>query len=451
MKNIFSFVVGLRVLSLLGLGFVSAGAEPWNSINDPRNMNPNYEYRFDALPFKGGVDDAHMPWSDNYWESDWGGISLRWVGLPEAQLDPEGTEVLDKYAQFRYLPPTRSEVMGMSKADLAKLSPAEKYDIAMGRYDLPTHRSERLRTSPNRPDWEGICHGWVPAAIHHAEPLPVEITNPDGLVIPFGSSDVKALLSYYYGVPAYDFARGSRQLMKKGDQLFQLDQVDSFDPMRWLALPSFKGAFWGGYEILPEKLSDGKFCDDPNYAAPYGGLEKCQKAHSISGFVESLNTVGQIGVRPQKRELFGVKGVKDPNPGAFHIVMANQLGKMNEAFVANIPKKVKNAEIWNQPVVAFETRVVDFDRNRRGSKVKVVTRMTYVAEIAQQWEPVVGTPKQRFATMEFGYTLELDSAGRITGGEWANRKYHPSFLWKHDKLELRGYFQKLNDIYKPRF
>lgn len=82
---------------------------------------------------------------------------------------------------------------------MSTLSPAEKYDIFVGRYDFPTVQSEWRRTSPNDYTWEGLCHGWAPAALDFKQPYPVNMTNKDGIVIPFGSSDVKALLTYFMG------------------------------------------------------------------------------------------------------------------------------------------------------------------------------------------------------------------------------------------------------------
>lgn len=35
------------------------------------------------------------------------------------------------------------------------------------------------------------------AALEYAQPNPVVLTNADGIQIPFGASDVKALLTYY--------------------------------------------------------------------------------------------------------------------------------------------------------------------------------------------------------------------------------------------------------------
>jgi hypothetical protein len=436
---------------VVSLGWSVASADPWNAVNHPDNMNPAYDHRFDFLPLKGGVDDAHMPWSDNYWESDWGGIAIRWKNIPEAQLDPSGTEVLDKYAQFKYNPPTLEQLKRMSRDEIAALSPAEKFDIYLGNYGYPTFKGERARTNPEMKPWEGICHGWVPAAINHPEPLPVDVVNKEGLMIPFGSSDVKGLLSFYYGVPAYDYARGNRWLLRHQTQLFYWDQVDGYDLGKWIPLASLAGVFANGYEADLDQMSDGAFCEQPQYAAQYGTRESCLLKHSVRGYVQASNKVGQVGLRPTKRELFGVKGLTDPNPGAFHIVMANQLGLMKRAFAGNINKKIKNAEIWNQPLVAYETKILEDRRGRKGGKVEVRTVLTYVNEIAQHWEPVVGTPKQRLTKMEFDYTLDIDSFGRITGGEWENRKKHPSFIWKHDAIEIRGYFGRLNEIYRARF
>jgi hypothetical protein len=84
----------------------------------------------------------------------------------------------------------------MSEGQLRQLSPAEKYDIYTGRWDFPLVQSERARTSPTAAPWAGLCHGWSPASFNFPEPHPVTLTSPQGIAVPFGSSDVKALLSY---------------------------------------------------------------------------------------------------------------------------------------------------------------------------------------------------------------------------------------------------------------
>lgn len=81
---------------------------------------------------------------------------------------------------------------------MKELSPAEKYDLYMGRYDYPLKWEVDFFARGGTADWEGICHGWAGASIHHEEPNPKVVKNPDGIEIHFGSSDIKALLSYAY-------------------------------------------------------------------------------------------------------------------------------------------------------------------------------------------------------------------------------------------------------------
>ena len=439
-----------NIALLLVLFSITTHASSWDEVNSPANMNRNYDYSFSNLPLSGSLDQKNMPWSDNYWESDWGGISLRWKSLTDDQLDPDQAVPVDKPSLFSYVPPTKSQVKTMTKDQLAELSPAEKYDILMGRYDYPTVKSERARTGPEMKEWQGICHGWVPAAINNAEPSPTEAVNADGVTVPFGATDLKGLLSYYYGVPAYEYARGKRQVVRSGSFLQYLDQVDSFDPFAWVSIVGNSDVYTNGYSIDLNKMEDSTKCNDAEYAARYGSRERCIMALEVSADVNSLNLVGQVGERASKG--MASRGFRDPNPGAFHVVMANQLGLMKRAFAGNINKKIRNGEIWNQPIVGYQSRVEDDRHHRSGSgRVHVITTLTYVSEIGQTWEPVVGTPKQRFSEFEFGYTLELDHNGNITGGEWDDKKMHPSFIWKHDKLEIKGYMSKLNEIYHPRF
>ena len=91
----------------------------------------------------------------------------------------------------------------MSIPELAELAPSEKYDLFTGNYHYPLRNEvDRVAADRSAEIWEGICHGWSPATMNHAEPKPKLMRNPDGIDIPFGSTDIKALLSYYY---AYGF------------------------------------------------------------------------------------------------------------------------------------------------------------------------------------------------------------------------------------------------------
>ena len=168
---------------LIALSSSSAVAAHWDGYNDPSRFSSGYEFRFDLLPLSADLPSEMRPWSESYWPKNKGSINLRWNASP-----PVG---------FGYHSPTREEVLQMSEADLRRLSPSEKYDLYLGRYDYPLkNRISRSEADSNAPDWYGICDGWTAAAVQLREPQAVTLKNPDGVEIPFGASDVKGLISY---------------------------------------------------------------------------------------------------------------------------------------------------------------------------------------------------------------------------------------------------------------
>jgi hypothetical protein len=72
----------------------------------------------------------------------------------------------------------------------------------MGNYSYPLTTWEKLRTSPDALDWEGLCHGVAAASLVFEEPKPVVVKNPQGIDVPFGSADIKGLLALYVGYVA---------------------------------------------------------------------------------------------------------------------------------------------------------------------------------------------------------------------------------------------------------
>lgn len=180
------------VAGLVGLTVnMTAEARRFRGIEDPDSMGANYTSNFNSLPLSASLPADKTPWSDSYWPNADGGIANRW------QTDQK---------PWYYTSPNLAQLRSMSSDEIKVLSPAEKYDIYMGRYDYPTVNAERSRTSPRDKGWFGLCHGWSVASARHKEPMAVNARNPDGILIPFGSSDIKALLTYYYGVVEYEGA-----------------------------------------------------------------------------------------------------------------------------------------------------------------------------------------------------------------------------------------------------
>ena len=182
----------LPLFFLSGLLLVSASQaapldinEGWRSVSDPLLMSSTFNRHFRHLPVVGSITDLRKFWSGDYWPSKSGSINHRWNG------DRRG---------FDLNSPTLAMARTMSAADLMKLAPSEKYSLLIGDYTYALKTAVEKLANPKAQDWEGICHGWAPASMNHSEPTPKIATNPDGISIPFGSSDIKALLSYYYAV-----------------------------------------------------------------------------------------------------------------------------------------------------------------------------------------------------------------------------------------------------------
>lgn len=159
--------------------------EAWSGVSNPLLMSKNFETRYFLLPLTGQVRDPQKFWSGDYWAMRKGNINFRW----------HAKEGFDRSS------PSLGELRTMTIAEIAQLSPAEKFDILNGRYLYPLKKEVQRLTSYAAKDWEGICHGWAPASMNHNEPQAKTLRNRDGIKIPFGSSDIKAILSYYYAYP----------------------------------------------------------------------------------------------------------------------------------------------------------------------------------------------------------------------------------------------------------
>lgn len=340
-------------LILFSFSAFSDQKEAWPSHSNPRIVSDNFETRFTRLPLDGRHEVPHTGWSDDYWPTHKGSINRRWnaPGAPG----------------FDLVQPTREQAMGMSSDQLAQLAPSEKFDLLRARYDFPLVKRVARTAKPTAKDWAGICNGWAPASLNLKEPHPVVVKNADGIEIPFGSSDVKAMLSYYY---AYFVKEPTRQV----------------------------------------------------------GL-RCFLPRGVRGLSRGCG--------------------KDLNPGAFHIIMANKLGVERVGFLADVDPY---REVWNQPITSFKSEIIMTraagSRAARNAvtEVMVRTEMYYGSEIDPQWAPALYTPAQLYEKKELEYTIELDAAGNIVGGEWIS-EMRPDFVWFREKAAFTGEFEILGKLY----
>lgn len=367
-------------------------AKKWNSSNNPHFFNPVMKNgvvtKLNELPLKAQLTDVRYGWSDSYWPSNLGGIAYRWN-----HPDPR---------PFKYRFHTKTEIQKMSHDELSQLSPSELYDIAMGDYNYTLTKKVLRKYSPKDLWWEGICHGWALAASNYPEPDKVDIVNKDGINVPFGSSDVKGLLSMHDAFNSRGF------YVRVGDRCSVQGKVDGE------AYPEDGVVFFP-----PKKLAEKSECEDVN-------------------------------------------------AGTFHIVLASMIGLEDKGFVADVDRF---NDVWNQPITGYESSIVEEVplnnediKNKVHKKIRVKTLMTFGDELDFfDWnsgertgtvskDPVTGTINQLFNTRPYEYILELDSHGKIIGGEWISES-RPDMLWKKTKdkefnnsrLPLAG----LKFIYRP--
>lgn len=346
MLYLMSFILSLSFAVSATLGI----QQEWGGISSPLIMGKNFETRFTILPMQAQVNQPKKYWSGDYWPLNKGLINHRWNS-----------------STLKSIPaPDKEQVKSWTHEELKQLSPAEKFDLLNGRYWYPLRDEVEGYANYHAKKWEGICHGWAPASMNHNEPVSKVLKNPDGILVPFGSSDIKAILSYFYAYP---------------------------------------------YQV-PNTHQMGRRCE--------GGM---------------INTSEDCR--------------QDLNAGAFHIVMANRIGLENIGFIADMDRY---KEIWNHPILGYESRIIK-DRgavyhsaNGAVRTVRLKTKVSYIYESKNTWEPIMGSKTQVIKTQEYKYDLDIDINGQIIGGYWKSLE-RPDFLWIKEKPQrYTGNYLRLPEL-----
>lgn len=379
-------------LALTLLACVStAHAAKWDDVNNPlkfsRLTGQALTTKFRAAPESKRLNDTTLAWSDTFWPSNRGGITYRWNAEPNPEL-------------FSYKLLSKDEIERMSLEDLEKLSPAEKYDIFMGQYSFPFTRKIRSKYKPTNAWWEGICHGWAPAGVLHSEPQRVNMVNRDGITVPFGSTDVKGLLSFYYSQakPTGYVRVGARCKVpgKVPGEAYPEDRV----------------------RTMPQN-PNAKNCAGVNAGALHVVLTNMVGLQD-HGFVADVDRFADVWNQPVMGYEYSVLSVKPASSAE---------ARNGVTQIAHVKMKMTYGE---------ELSLLDDEEEA----VSVVSM-----------NPVTNTEAQAYKSKNYEYTLELDANNNIVGGEWISET-RPDFLWLEGKAPRFGSagglnMSGLNQIYKP--
>ena len=384
------------LLSLATLMPLAAHAELFGTGNSPSFFNKisgtPVITTFSMLPLKGEQIDNRYGWSETYWPSNIGGIAYRW-----SSPNPE---------PFKYKMKTLAELKTMNEDQLSQLSPAELYDIAMGDYNYTLTKQTLGNFTPHDLWWEGICHGWSQAATNYPEPAKVIIANPDGVRVPFGSSDVKGLLAMheafnYGGASAFAGQRCKIQgkVPGEGD-----DRDSNTNP------PSEADA------NTPE-------CRDVNAGTFHSVLTNMLGIHG-RGFVADIDRYNDVWNQPiisYTSEVAGEEAVSDED---------RALGVARKIRMKTVMNYGEELQIWTAEKAA-----------------KHPEWRHYVSK-----NPVTGTDLQQIRHKDYEYILELNAAGNIIGGTWVTET-RVDFMWMYQRsgkfVNGRMPLAGLSKIYKP--
>ena len=346
------------ILMAIFTSYTAFSMAQWNRANRPENMDNNYERAFNKLPKR--ADLTTTPWSGDYWPTYKGGITYRWN---QRNVSEDQDKVRWSY---------ELEDMTNIGVPLKELSPAEKYDLFLGNEGFPLTTYERNRTkilktikshesydkSFEIPIWEGLCHAWAPATLHFGEPGPITVTGAKGHKITFGSSDLKALLTYHL------------HLNKASKNKFLGSRCN-------LDFAELRKKHKAG-EITKDELNkkiESSACADTNAGAFHVALTN-QIGLKDEGFVVDITRDAEVWNQPVSGYSFEVTKVR------------------NSASAGAAPGTEK--EIW------------------------IKTTLKYIVEIKQSFE--LFSPYWRVERAYYEYRLELNRNDQIIGGEWISEE-----------------------------
>jgi len=492
-----------------------AHADHWNNMNDPNGFNvvwhpTHYNTNLDALPTVGGVPTAQTPWGDSYWPKNRGAFSYRWNDFQQKVIAGEANQDLTdadrKRLFFSSKAPSKQELLSMSREELAKLSPLEKYSIVAGDFGYKLVNEYRNKNSPDDAYWEGYCHAWSAAAAHYTEPKPVDIdvTITDGhktlgtITVPFGTGDVKALLTANYA--DLDGWSNATKKLNKFKHAFNKNAAPPVE-IRYVGNMCKQTFIYPvtkikkGVEVLTDYSdTDGKMDTEleslvEKYQSDVIRLFGSKDPKTLTqDQLKRLNDARNPFLASNARQSSKDPACSDTNAGAFHIVMANQLGIMKEGFLMD---KTRDAEVWNQPVYKFDSEIKGYEipsGNASPGTVKmanVVSNLYYADDTDYGWtfwNPSLSGifnlkayftsfmdeynkyqdmlisegdldarkeyPEHVLAHAHYEYKLELDRDNKIIGGQWLTLD-RPDDLYFVKKVGFVGSFDQLGKIYQP--
>lgn len=385
----FIFFISLFFFVNTSFSQISKRFYKWGKIDDPENFLIGYETKFKNLPLNGKL--KKQPWSGYYWPTYKGGITYRWQNKSKNKKDN---------ITYNIIAPEKAAKLSTKQISL--LSPSEKWDLFLSDYNFTLTKYERERTEvmtkKKIPSWFGLCHSWAPATLQYSNPKPIELKNHYGQTVKFGSSDIKALLTY--------------------DLHLQGEGAVNF-------------LYLGGR------------CNSnlPNLLKMYAN--NLISEDKMSNLIPNMNC-------------------QDMNPGAVHLALTNLIGLRQKGFVMDKTRtgEVWNQAVWSYQSNVEKTYEVKSWKKMIGSMgqkiiplhptldpekiLTVKTVVGWIDEHSPNWSGKdVKGKSTKYTT--YRYYLYLNRYGDIVGGMWhPKNKERPDFFWRASSPGYSEYMKQLS-------
>ncbi len=475
MKKYFASLVGL---ALLGCGQAelsvatkvdetgqSEKAEAWSSADNPSLFSAQLEFKLEALPMQGEAQT--IPWAGSYWPTYEDNINHPWEGpgtdspAMKYQKAFGGANVEDMVSRYH----------GIDSATSAKeCTQSSECKSELGEVCAKRRGRDKGRCIAT---WWGICHAWAPASILLPEPKRPVTRNG----VTFKVQDLKALGSLVHnstrtkfvslrcnknngaGEIAFDnYGRPGSQNPECRDTnagTWHLLLANYLGKMRqsFVEDRTFDHEVWNqpirGYRVLEKRVVTAQEANNLIGATSVGGtthnksgsVQKGQWAHQGSFPVQAGQTVRvsmtgsgdadlyvKFGEQPAENkydcrpyeggtaescELTAPQGATS----VFVSVYGYAEGSSNFALVITVGGSTPSTYVFNPNAKSF---------------VFIRADVQYISESSSETDGNLSGVIDRYTrTDRYEYVLELDSDGKIIGGEWVgqSKTNHPDFVW----------------------
>lgn len=447
-------------------GSTKTEAEEWSSSDAPTLFGANLKYNLAELPLTGGPQNA--PWASSYWPTYEDSINYKWDGASSESaaakygraFNVSGVE--DAVSSFRGID-SNSTRTTCTQSSQCKSEIGEQCAIRDGKTE-----------GKCVPTWWGICHAWAPAAILTPEPKHAVTHNG----VDFKVNDIKALVTLAHDGVVNKFVslRCDKDDRPGADAGDRVEFDDNGRPVDIACRDSNAGSFhvlitnYLGIQqssFVFDQTFDDEVWNQPLRDFNVRELREVTPAEAVS--ILDVRAVGgtqtnlaadiaagawkhfdAINVTAGQKFVAQMHGTGDGDlfvqfgsqPTASAYACRPYADGSEETCDVTVPAGQTKAYVsvngYTQSNITIEVTAggsspTGYPFNSRAAKLFYArTDVRYITESSPSTDGNLGSQIDRYTnTNSYEYILEVDSAGKVVGGEWArgSKRSHPDFAW----------------------